>query len=107
MSKGAEGYVIFHLPMKITKRKKWYLASCPILDVHSQGETRLKARENLVEAMALFFSSCFERKTLEAVLTEIGIALGPPTSALPEEDFVDVPVALFALGKKQADECLV
>lgn len=34
------------VPVKIAKRKRWVLASCPILDLHSQGETEKKAREN-------------------------------------------------------------
>lgn len=28
-----------NVPIKIIKRKKWFLASCPVLDIHSQGET--------------------------------------------------------------------
>ena len=32
------------LPLKLTKRKKWVVASCPILDVRSQGETEEKAK---------------------------------------------------------------
>jgi len=64
----AEVLFSLQLPFKITKRAKWFLATCPILDVHSQGETEKKAKENLVEALSLFFISCFERRTLDAVL---------------------------------------
>ena len=46
------------LPLKITRKKKWFVASCPILDVHSQGDTEKKARKNLSEALSLFFISC-------------------------------------------------
>jgi len=56
------------LPIKYTKRKSWILASCPILDMHSQGETEKKAKKNLEEALSLFFVSCFERGTLDVVL---------------------------------------
>ena len=35
------------LPIKYTKRKKWILASCPIPDMHSQGETLEELEENL------------------------------------------------------------
>ena len=51
--------VIFHvqLPFKITKRRKWYVASCPVLDVHSQGDTSESAKENLIEALTAFFFS--------------------------------------------------
>ena len=37
------------LPVKITKRKNWVLASCPILDVHTQGATLEEAKKNLGE----------------------------------------------------------
>ena len=60
------------LPMAIKKRRKWYLASCPILDVHSQGETEEQAKNNLIEALGLFLVSCFERGTLDQLLKECG-----------------------------------
>ncbi len=60
------------LPVKITKRKKWVVASCPILDVHSQGENERKARNSLRNALSLFFISCFERGTLDEVLKNCG-----------------------------------
>ena len=49
------------VPIKLTKRDKWVLASCPIFDIHSQGETEEKAKENLVDALSLFLISCFKR----------------------------------------------
>ena len=60
------------IPIRIKKRARWYVASCPVLDVHSQGETTAKARKNLSEALSLFLTSCFERGTLDAVLKECG-----------------------------------
>ena len=44
------------LPVKNQKRKKWLLASCPVLDIHSQGETEERAKKNLAEAISLFSS---------------------------------------------------
>ena len=60
------------LPIKFTERKDWILASCPIIDVHSQGETKKKAKENLEEAISLFLKSCLERNTLDQVLKQSG-----------------------------------
>jgi predicted RNase H-like HicB family nuclease len=88
----------FRLPVKVTKRRKWYLASCPMVDVHSQGDTEDKARHNLTEALSLFFISCLERKTLDRVLKDCGFAVGrlpkPVRSkrSAPSEDYVDVPI---------------
>ena len=70
MQKTAE--FIARLPITFTRRKKWVVASCPILDVHSQGENESKAKKNLANALSLFFVSCFERGTLDAVLKECG-----------------------------------
>ena len=36
-----------------------YIAFCPEIDVASQGETVTEARENLAEALTLFFESAF------------------------------------------------
>jgi len=66
--------VTFHasLPIKITKKKEYYVSCCPVLDVWSQGETREKATENLREALQLFLIDCFERGRLDKVLKECG-----------------------------------
>jgi len=60
------------LPATVKKRGEYYIASCPFLDVHSQGETEEKALKNLKQALRLFFMSCFERGTLDDVLHECG-----------------------------------
>jgi len=60
------------LPYSIKKRKKWYIISCPILDIHSQGDTESQAKKNLIEAISLFLTSCFERGTLDKSLKECG-----------------------------------
>jgi predicted RNase H-like HicB family nuclease len=84
------------LPFKLIKRKKWVVASCPILDVHSQGDTKEKAKKNLVEALSLFFLSCFERGTLDSVLKKCGFS--PKKSYLTKQampstkDYIDVPI---------------
>jgi predicted RNase H-like HicB family nuclease len=101
---------IFKLPVKITKRRKWFLASCTILDVHSQGETEGKARNNLREALSLFFISCFERGTLGAALKECGFK---PTYPLPihkkqslvtKKDYINVPIP-FLVKQTNQTEC--
>ena len=94
------------LPVKFTKRKNWVVASCPILDVHSQGETERKARKNLAEALSLFFVSCFERGTLDSVLKDCGfMAVRPPTpptkSRLSREDYINVPIPFLVKQDSQ------
>ena len=63
------------LPAQIKKKKKWYVARCPVLDVYAQGETQKKALNNLIEALRLFLVSCIERGTLDEVLKSCGFKL--------------------------------
>jgi predicted RNase H-like HicB family nuclease len=66
----------FKLPFEIKKEDDWYIASCPVLDVHSQGKTEKQAKKNLVEALYLFLISCFQRGTIDDVLKECGFEPG-------------------------------
>lgn len=98
--------ITYKLPIKIKKEKKWFLASCPVLDVHAQGETEEKAKKNLVEALSLFLISCIERKTLEAVLQESGFHPALPskiaTSKQKEtpDDYIDIPLPFIINHQK-------
>lgn len=56
------------LPVCIEKNKGWFIASCPLLDVVTQGKTRATAKKNIADALELFLMSCFERGTLVEVL---------------------------------------
>lgn len=64
-----------NLPGMVKKSGGYYISSCPVLDVHSQGETQEKALKNLKEALRLFFASCFERGTLDEALKNCGFKL--------------------------------
>lgn len=35
------------LPIVIAKEGKWYVASCPLLDIASQGKTEAEAKKNI------------------------------------------------------------
>jgi predicted RNase H-like HicB family nuclease len=62
----------FKVPARIRKKGKWFISSCPLLDVHSQGYTRNEAEHNLVDALSSFLISCYERGTLGEVLPRRG-----------------------------------
>ena len=58
-----------------------YVALCPELDVASQGETVSEARDNLIEALTLFFEAASveeidKRLNEEMYITNIEIAVG-------------------------------
>jgi predicted RNase H-like HicB family nuclease len=62
------------MPVEVTFKPsgKCWLASCPSLDIHTQGENFERAQENLKEAIALFIESCLSRGTLKEVLRLAG-----------------------------------
>jgi len=66
------------LPIHITKKKKWFVAACPALDLVTQGPTKEEAERNIAEVISLFLDSCSERGTLEAVLKQSGIQSSEP-----------------------------
>lgn len=95
----------FELPAKIRKKGKWFISSCPLLDVHSQGYTRDEAERNLVDALASFLLSCYQRGTLETVLRESGVVPFVPSRRSRETPMprgsmaVRVPVPLAVRRK--------
>ena len=93
------------LPIKITKKEKWFVAACPALDVASQGEDVDTARKNLKEALFMFLRSCYERGTLDAVLKDCGFspAMAPAPDVYPPEETIDVPLYLLQNLKKIAN----
>ena len=118
--------ITFNLPVKIVKKEKWYVSSCPMLDVFSQGDTEDHARNNLIDALSLFLTSCFDNGTLEAVLKECGFEFRPTSIPVKEnsfkaelsslsaqtkliplrdkEEYINVPISLIAAGR-EVDSC--
>jgi predicted RNase H-like HicB family nuclease len=97
------------MPYEIIQRKKWYVASCPIMGVHSQGETEEQAKKNLIEAMTAFFISCFKRGTMDDVLKECGFTPFDSTEQIistQPEDIIDVPIP-FQIPSLKHTKCHV
>lgn len=90
--------VDFKLPIRYTKRKNWYVASCPVLDVVTQGETKTKAKKNLKEALVLFIGTCVEQGTIDMVLKACGFkpVQVEKKSAVKKEDYINIPIELLA-----------
>ena len=95
----------FNLPVKIVKKQKWYVASCPILDVFSQGSTAARAKKNLGEALTAFLLSCLERSTLDTVLKECGfqpiLKSAKKESFLSQEDYINIPIPFLVKPRNQ------
>ena len=65
----------------IEREEGGYVALCPELDIASQGETVAEARDNLIEALELFFevaseAEIAERMHDEVYITRVEIAVG-------------------------------
>jgi predicted RNase H-like HicB family nuclease len=95
-----------HLPAVLEKKAKWYIARCPVLDVYSQGETEEQAKKNLSEALAMFFISCHERGTLDAVLKDCGFlpdySPNLAKETLDHAGYIDVPLPFLAIWATQS-----
>jgi len=59
-------------PIKVKKEARYYIASCPALDVWAHGKTYSFAVENLKDILQLFLTYCFDHGTLELVLKGCG-----------------------------------
>jgi predicted RNase H-like HicB family nuclease len=91
----------FKLPFSLSPKDKWYVASCPLLDVHSQGDTQEQAKQNLREALVAFLSSCLERRVLDEVLKDCGLTsivadVAEPLFEEPHQtkDYINIPLSL-------------
>lgn len=65
----------------IEREGDWYVALCPELDIASQGKSVEDARNNLIEALELFFESADpseikSRLSSEVYVTRLEIAVG-------------------------------
>ncbi|MEL6902943.1 MAG: type II toxin-antitoxin system HicB family antitoxin [Cyanobacteria bacterium J06606_4] len=65
----------------IEKEKDGYVSLCPELDIASQGNTVEQARENLAEALELFFETAdsaeiIDRLRDEVFVTQLEVAVG-------------------------------
>ena len=61
----------FHLTAIIERENDAYVSLCPELDIASQGTTIEEARDNLKEAVELFFESASESEVTERLHDEV------------------------------------
>ena len=55
LTDGGDYYAAMRLTAAISKEGAWYVAQCLEVDIASQGESLEEARDNLTEALALYF----------------------------------------------------
>jgi len=94
--------LMFKLPVRFKTQGEWIIASCPYLDVLSQGRTREQALSNIREAVSLFLESCMERGTIDEVLRDCGFTEIHAIDAMEDAkgdddgDAIEVPFELIA-----------
>jgi predicted RNase H-like HicB family nuclease len=70
------------LPILIAKEKKWFVASCPMLDIATQGKTEKEVKENMVDLINEYLSDPDTAKpSLEDLLS---LSLTNVTVKIPE-----------------------
>lgn len=75
------GILFKQLTAIIEREGDGYVALCPELDIASQGDTVAVARDNLIEALELFFevaseAEIAERMHDEVYITRVEVAVG-------------------------------
>jgi len=70
-----------HLTAIIEREEDGYVSLCPELDIASQGDTIEEARENLREALELFFETASSKEietrlNEEVYVTRVEVAVG-------------------------------
>ena len=95
-----------HIPVEVKRKGSIFVSHTPALDVYSQGPTKKKALDNLVEAVQLFLMSCFERGTLVQVLRDCGFRPSDSVSEIPANRRDTVAVQLpFHVGARSDERC--
>jgi hypothetical protein len=85
------------LPVQYAQEGAAVIAHTPGIDVSSHGASRPAALAALIEAMQLWFMSCYERGELDAALKSCGFQ-SVPNGGDPLQDMIDVPVPLATLA---------
>ena len=95
--------ISFQVFVTLRKEMDVFYIGCDALDVHSQGYTEDEAKANIIEAIQLFFESCFDRGVLTEALKELGFErlyreqVTPAHKELEDSEslMIDVPLHLL------------
>jgi predicted RNase H-like HicB family nuclease len=92
------------VPVEVHKGSTAYIARCPIFDVSSQGKNPEQAKKNLVEALFLFVTTCFEMGTLDEVMKQCGFkpskTVAGKLSLKKDQELLSVPLPFMVSRKR-------
>lgn len=93
------------VPVEVHKGATAFIASCPIFDVSSQGKTPAEAKKNLVDALLLFVTTCYEMGTLDEVMKACGFKPGRAVtgklSLKKDQELLRVPLPFMVSNQRQ------
>lgn len=94
-----------NVPLQLSRDGELFIASCPLFDIVSQGDSEENAKKNLKEAIGLFFTTCIEMGTFSEVLKQCGfqplnMENGPQSP--DNQEHIDVPLPFIA-GQKLSE----
>lgn len=61
------------LPVVIAKEGKWFVASCPVLDIATQGKTEKEVKENMEDLINDYFNDPDTHKPAMKALMSISL----------------------------------
>lgn len=102
-----------NVPVLIKPKRDYWLAYCPMVDIMTQAETKKQVKENIKEAIMIFFEETIRHNTFFAALHEIGWKKQPPSKiptqfrdVEPQSLRMNVPIPeLLAQYGKAASAC--
>lgn len=96
----------FTVPISFTRDEEWIIASCPALDVVTQGKTKDHARANLEDALFLFFESCIERHVLDDMLSDCSLVVAKDDTLRQGDDAESLTIQIPLMDSYlQSDQC--
>lgn len=94
------------VPVEVYKGSTAFIARCPIFDVSSQGKTPAEAKKNLIEALTLFVTTCFETGTLDEVMKACGFkprkAVTGKLCLKKDQELLSVPLPFMVNNQRNA-----
>ena len=94
------------VPVEVHRGSTAFIARCPIFDVSSQGRTHEEAKKNLVDALFLFITTCFEMGTLDEVMKECGFkprkSFTGKLSLKKDQEILSVPLPFLVSRQRHA-----
>ncbi len=72
MKKQSKLLITGNLPIAFYKEGSTIIASCPVIDLVTCGDTYEEARQNFTEALQSFLEECIEMDTIDSVLISCG-----------------------------------